>query len=51
MGLFGTDTNSFDATTLLALPIAVQEMVFASWLIIKGFDNPTNATREVKTRG
>ena len=36
MGLFGTDTNSFDATTLLALPIAVQEMVFASWLIIKG---------------
>ena len=40
MGLFGTDTNSFDATTLLAAPIAVQEMVFASWLIIKGFYTP-----------
>ncbi|MBI0583364.1 MAG: DUF4386 domain-containing protein [Methanomassiliicoccus sp.] len=42
MGVFGTDTSSFDATTLLALPIAVQEMVFASWLIVKGFDTPTN---------
>jgi hypothetical protein len=40
MGLFGTDTSSFDVTTLLALPIAVQEMVFASWLIINGFDKP-----------
>lgn len=44
MGLFGTDTIGFDATTLLAAPIAVQEMVFASWLIVKGFDTPTNAT-------
>lgn len=42
LGLFGTDTSSFDATTLLALPIAVQEMVFASWLIVKGFDTPIN---------
>jgi uncharacterized sodium:solute symporter family permease YidK len=40
MGLFGTDTNSFDATALLAAPIAVQEMVFASWLIVRGFDAP-----------
>jgi hypothetical protein len=40
MGLFGTDTNSFDAISLLAAPIAVQEMVFASWLIIKGFNSP-----------
>jgi hypothetical protein len=40
MGLFGTDTNGFDATSLLAVPIAVQEMVFASWLIIKGFNSP-----------
>ncbi len=43
IGLFGADTYSFDVTTLLALPIAVQEMVFASWLIIKGFNAPTNA--------
>lgn len=43
MGLLGTATNSFDATTLLAAPIAVQEMVFASWLIIKGFNKPKTA--------
>ncbi len=43
MGLFGTDTTAFDATTLLAMPIAIQEMVFASWLIIKGFDQPKTA--------
>jgi hypothetical protein len=47
IGLFGTDTNSFDATTLLAAPIAVQEMVFASWLIIKGFDAPMLAIEKV----
>jgi hypothetical protein len=40
LGLFGTSTQAFDATTLLAAPIAVQEMVFASWLIIKGFNIP-----------
>jgi hypothetical protein len=40
MGLFGTDTNAFDATSLLAVPIAVQEMVFALWLIVKGFNSP-----------
>lgn len=44
MGLFGTDTSSFDSTALLAAPIAVQEMVFAAWLIVKGFDTPTIAT-------
>ncbi len=44
MGLFGTPTNSFDATSLLAAPIAVQEMVFASWLIIKGFNEPKDAS-------
>jgi hypothetical protein len=43
MGLFGTDTNAFDIASLLAAPIAVQEMVFASWLIIKGFDEPMTA--------
>jgi hypothetical protein len=45
MGLFGTNTTAFDATTLLAAPLAVQEMVFAIWLIVKGFNMPTNAYR------
>jgi hypothetical protein len=38
--LFGTDISSFSAVSLLAAPIAVQEMVFASYLIIKGFVPP-----------
>ena len=44
MGLYGADTNLMDATTLMALPLAVQEMVFASWLIIKGFDTKAGAS-------
>jgi Domain of unknown function (DUF4386) len=39
----GTSTNSI--LTLLALPIAVQEMVFAVWLIVKGF-NPSAIASE-----
>jgi hypothetical protein len=50
MGLFGTETSSFDATSFLAAPIAVQEMVFASWLIIKGFYAPANASEEGRAR-
>jgi hypothetical protein len=38
--LFGHDISSFSAVSLLAAPIAVEEMVFASYLIIKGFDAP-----------
>jgi hypothetical protein len=37
LGLFGLDPES-NVTTLLALPIALQEMVFAVRLIIRGFD-------------
>ncbi len=48
MGLFGTDTNSFDTASLLAAPIAVQEMVFASWLIIKGFNTPIRAKEKAE---
>jgi len=43
MGLFGTDTNAFDATSLLAAPLAVQEMVLALWLMVKGFRTPKAA--------
>jgi hypothetical protein len=48
MGLFGTDTNVFDIASLLAAPIAVQEMVFASWLIIKGFNTPIGSTDKLQ---
>jgi hypothetical protein len=37
LGLFGLDPES-NVTTLLALPIALQEMIFAVRLIIRGFD-------------
>jgi hypothetical protein len=36
--LFGLDPES-STTTILALPIAVQEMVFAVWIISKGFNS------------
>jgi len=40
LGLFGLSTDITSPSTFLALPIAVQEMVFAVWLIVKGF-NPS----------
>ena len=38
VGLFGADTGLGSPWMLLAMPIAFQEMVFAGWLIVKGFD-------------
>jgi hypothetical protein len=39
LGLFGLDPFS-TLSVLLFLPIAVNEMVLAVWLIVKGFDSP-----------
>lgn len=39
LGLFGLTADSV-ALNVLAAPIAIQEMVFAVWLIVKGFNVP-----------
>jgi hypothetical protein len=42
LGFFGLSPES-TTTTILAAPIALQEMVFAVWLIAKGFNPSANA--------
>ena len=42
--LFGVVSDSSTLQTALMLPLAVQEMVFAVWLIVKGFA-PAEATQ------
>jgi hypothetical protein len=39
IGLFGGGIGMEFPLMLLAMPIAVQEMIFAGWLIVKGFDD------------
>ena len=38
LGVFGFEASLGSPAMLLAMPIAVQEMVFAGWLLTKGFD-------------
>jgi hypothetical protein len=38
IGIFGIGTGLTSPFALLAMPIAVQEMLFAGWLIFKGFN-------------
>jgi len=40
LGFFGFDTSLGSPYMLLAMPIAVQEMVFAGWLLAKGLERP-----------
>jgi MFS family permease len=38
IGMFGLGSGFSSPYMLLAMPLAVQEMAFAAWLIVKGFD-------------
>ena len=47
--LINEDPNSM-LSTALNIPIALQEMVFAVWLIVKGFNSSVIASESVKTQ-
>lgn len=46
IGIFGWGTGMGSPYMLLAMPIALQEMVFAAWLIVKGFEHGAAESRE-----
>jgi len=48
--MFGLSPSPTSAISmLLSLPISVQEMVFAVWLIVKGFNSSAIATLSTQT--
>lgn len=49
LGLFGELSMEDSLDTLLHMPLAVQEMVLAVWLIVKGFNSPAKGTQNGKT--
>jgi len=46
--LFGLQENFDTGSLIMNLPIAVQEMVMATWLIIKGFNCENKTEGEQK---
>jgi hypothetical protein len=48
LGMFGSLSETSVLRTYLFIPIAVQEMVFAVWLIVKGFNSSAIASGSVK---
>ncbi len=49
IGIFSLDPNMISSIlTLLVIPIAIQEIVFAIWIIIKGFNPSALETRSIK---
>jgi hypothetical protein len=46
--MFGVAVQGVGLPMLLAVPIAIFEMVFAGWLIVKGFDPAAIASAPAK---
>jgi hypothetical protein len=49
LAMFGTINASLPIYAILNLPLALQEMVLAVWLIVKGFNSSTTVLRVVTT--
>ncbi len=50
IGIFGWGNGLDSPYMLLAMPIAVQEMVFALWLVVRGFNVPAPRSVRVAER-